>query len=64
MKIGDLVESSRLYDYDYDNVKYGVIIDIKANGQLAFIQWTDGTTGLLDNAWFKIISNDRDNKKT
>ena len=64
MKIGDLVKSSRLYDYDYDDVKYGVIIDIKANGQLAFIQWTDGTTGLLDDAWFKVISNDRDDKKT
>ena len=64
MEIGDLVVSSRLYGYDYDNVKYGVIIDIKANGQLAFIRWTDGTTALLDDTWFKIISNDRDNKKT
>jgi hypothetical protein len=50
--------------YGYDDVKYGVIIEIRAEGQLAFIQWTDGTTGLLDDAWFKVISNDRDDKKT
>ena len=62
MEIGDLVVSSVWYGYDA--LKYGVIIDIRANGQLAFIRWTDGTTGLLDDAWFEIVSNDRDNKKT
>ena len=62
MEIGDLVVSSMWYGYD--EVKYGVIIDIRAEGQLALIQWTDGTTGLLDDAWFKVISNDRDDKKT
>ena len=63
MEIGDLVVQREVW-YGNDDVKYGVIIDIKANGQLAFIQWTDGTTALLDDTWFKIISNDRDNKKT
>jgi len=62
VEIGDLVVSSVWYGYD--DLKYGVIIDIRANGQLAFIRWTDGTTGLLDDAWFRVISNDRDNKKT
>ena len=62
MEIGDLVVSSMWYGYD--DVKYGVILDIRAGGQLAFIQWTDGTTGLLDDAWFRVISNDRDHKKT
>ena len=62
MEIGDLVEST-IWHGDFER-KYGVIIDIRANGQLAFIQWTDGTTGLLDDAWFPIVSNDRDNKKT
>ena len=63
MEIGDLVVQSPPW-YGNDDVMYGVIIDIRANGQMAFIRWTDGTTGLLDDAWFKIVSNDRDNKKT
>lgn len=63
MEIGDLVVQSPPW-YGNDDVMYGVIIDIRANGQMAFIQWTDGTTALLDDTWFKIVSNDRDNKKT
>ena len=63
MKVGDLVVQSPPW-YGNDDVMYGVIIDIRANGQMAFIQWTDGTTALLDDTWFKIVSNDRDNKKT
>ena len=63
MKAGDLVVQSEGW-YGNDDVKYGVIVDIRANGQLAFIRWTDGTTALLDDTWFKIVSNDRDNKKT
>jgi len=62
VKVGDLVVSSMWMGYD--DVKYGVITDIRAGGHLAFIHWMDGTTGLLDDAWFKVISNDRDNKKT
>lgn len=63
MKVGDLVVQSKAL-YGNDNVMYGVIVDIRANGQMAFIRWTDGTTALLDDTWFKVVSNDRDNKKT
>ena len=63
MEIGDLVVQREVW-YGNDAIMYGVIIDIRANGQLAFIRWTDGTTGLLDDAWFEIVSNNRDNKKT
>ena len=63
MEIGDLVVQREVW-YGNDDVKYGVIVDLRGNGQLAFIQWTDGTTGLLDDAWFTIVSNDRDHKKT
>lgn len=61
MKVGDLVMASW---YECDDVKYGVITDIRADGYLARIHWMDGTIGLLDDSWFKVISNDRDNKKT
>ena len=61
MKVGDLVMAAW---HGCDDVKYGVITDIRAGGYLAFIHWMDGTTGLLDDCWFKVISNDRDDKKT
>ena len=63
MKIGDLVVQREVW-YGNDGIMYGVIVDLRGNGQLAFIRWTDGTTALLDDTWFKIVSNDRDNKKT
>ena len=63
MEIGDLVVQREVW-YGNDAIMYGVIVDLRANGQLAFIRWADGTTGLLDETWFKIVSNDRDNKKT
>lgn len=62
MKIGDLVETKIILDGE--KPKYGIITDIRAGGYLAFIHWMDGTTGLLDDSWFKVISTDRDNKKT
>ena len=61
MKVGDLVMAAW---YGCDDMKYGVITDIRAGGCLAFIYWMDGTTSLLDDNYFEVISNDRDNKKT
>jgi len=58
MQIGDLVKS-----YPWAGQmkrKYGVITDIQAQGFMASIQWTDGTTAMLSCNWFEIISTARD----
>ena len=63
MEIGDLVVQREVW-YGNDAIMYGVIVDLRGNGQLAFIRWTDGTTALLDDTWFKVFSYDRVNKIT
>ena len=54
MQIGDLVRSFPWAGQM--KRKYGIITDIQAQGFMASIQWTDGTTAMLSANWFEIIT--------